>query len=39
MSYNYMLERMKKDHIATKIQTSVMEMSLKSKNQILDIEN
>jgi len=34
-----MLERMKKDFIATKIQSSEYETSLKSKNQILDIEN
>ena len=32
MSYVYMLERMKKDHIATKIQSSEYETSLKSKN-------
>ena len=31
-SYSYMLERMKKDFIATKIQSSDFEMSLKSKN-------
>jgi hypothetical protein len=30
---------MKKDFIATKIQSSEYETSLKSKNQILDIEN
>ena len=38
-SYSYMLERMKKDFIATKIQSSDYESSLKSKNQILEIEN
>lgn len=31
-SYSYMLERMKKDHIATKILTAEYETSLKSKN-------
>lgn len=34
-----MLERMKKDHIATKIQSSEFETSLKSKEQIIDLEN
>ena len=34
-----MLERMKKDFIATKIQSADFESSLKSKNQILEIEN
>lgn len=34
-----MLERMKKDHIATKILTAEYETSLKSKGQILDLEN
>jgi len=34
-----MLERMKKDFIATKIQSAEYNNSLKSKNQILDIEN
>jgi hypothetical protein len=38
-SYTYMLERMKKDFIATKIQSADYESSLKSKNQILEIEN
>jgi hypothetical protein len=38
-SYQYMLERMKKDFIATKILSADFEMSLKSKNQILEIEN
>lgn len=38
-SYSYMLERMKKDHIATKILTAEYETSLKSKGQILDLEN
>ena len=38
-SYTYMLERMKKDFIATKIQSADFESSLKSKNQILEIEN
>lgn len=37
--YQYMLERMKKDHIATKILTAEYETSLKSKGQILDLEN
>ena len=39
LSYTYMLERMKKDHIATKIQTSEFETSLKSKGSILELEN
>jgi hypothetical protein len=34
-----MIERMKKDFIATKIKSGEMETSLKSKSQILDIEN
>jgi hypothetical protein len=34
-----MIERMKKDFIATKIKSGEMETSLKSKAQILDIEN
>jgi len=34
-----MLERMKKDYIATKILSADFEMSLKSKTQILEIEN
>jgi hypothetical protein len=38
-SYQYMLERMKKDHIATKILSAEFETSLKSKNTILDLEN
>lgn len=38
-SYSYMLERMKKDFIATKIQSSEYETSLKSKNQIHDLES
>lgn len=38
MSYHYMLERMKKDHIATKILTSEYETSLKSKTGILELE-
>jgi hypothetical protein len=38
-SYSYMLERMKKDFIATKILSAEYYNSLKSKNQILEIEN
>lgn len=38
-SYTHMLERMKRDHIATKILTAEYETSLKSKVQIFDIEN
>ncbi len=34
-----MLERMKKDFIATKIQTAEYETSLKSKDSILELEN
>ena len=37
--YSHMLERMKKDFIATKIYAADLSMSLKSKNQILEIEN
>jgi outer membrane murein-binding lipoprotein Lpp len=37
-SYQHMLERMKKDFIATKIKSSEMEGSLKNKASILDIE-
>lgn len=36
--YQHMLERMKKDHIATKIKSAEMENSLRSKKQILEIE-
>jgi hypothetical protein len=38
-TYNYMLERMKKDFIATKISTAEYEISLKSKEGILETEN
>lgn len=34
-----MLERMKKDFIATKIQSAEYETSLKSKDSILELEN
>ena len=34
-----MLERMKKDFIAAKIQSSEYENSLKNKSQILDLES
>jgi hypothetical protein len=34
-----MIERMKRDFIATKIKSGEMETSLKSKAQILDLEN
>jgi len=37
-SYLYMMDRMKKDYIATKINTSELDISLKSKSQILDNE-
>ena len=37
--YSHMLERMKKDFIATKIYAADLQSSLKSKNQILEIEN
>ena len=33
-----MLERVKKDTIATKIRSSEMETSLRSKHQIMDME-
>lgn len=35
----HMIERMKKDFIATKIKSGEMETSLRSKSQILDTEN
>ncbi len=38
-TYNYMLERMKKDFIATKNSTAEYEISLKSKEGILETEN
>ena len=38
-SYLHMLDRMKKDHIASKITSGEMENSLKNKSQILDLEN
>ena len=38
-SYLHMIERMKKDFIATKIKSGEMETSLRSKSQILDLEN
>lgn len=37
-SYVYMLDRMKKDFIAAKIQSSDFEKSLKNKSQVLDLE-
>ena len=37
-SYLHMLERMKKDFIAAKIQSSEHEASLKNKSNILDLE-
>jgi hypothetical protein len=37
-TYSHILDRMKKDHISTKIQSSEMENSLKSKTQILSLE-
>jgi CO dehydrogenase/acetyl-CoA synthase gamma subunit (corrinoid Fe-S protein) len=39
MSYQYLLERMKKDFIAVRIKSGEMESSLKNKSQILDLEN
>lgn len=38
-SYLHMIERMKKDFLATKIKSGEMEVSLRSKSQILDLEN
>jgi len=38
-SYMHMLERMKKDHISTKIRSNEFETSLKSKSSILDLES
>jgi len=37
-SYKYMLERLEKDFIASKIKSSELEVSAKSKLQILDVE-
>jgi hypothetical protein len=37
-SYLYMMDRMKKDFIASKINTSELDISLKSKSTILDSE-
>mmetsp|Transcript_8871 Transcript_8871/g.8266 ORF Transcript_8871/g.8266 Transcript_8871/m.8266 type:complete len:92 (+) Transcript_8871:310-585(+) len=37
-TYLHMLDRMKKDFIATKIKTGEMEESLRNKNQILELE-
>ena len=34
-----MLDRMKKDHISTKIKSSELDTSLRSKSQILEIEH
>jgi hypothetical protein len=39
MAYQHMLDRMKKDFIATKIKSGEMESSLKNKSTILDLEN
>lgn len=38
-TYMHMVDRMKKDHIATKIRSGEFESSLKSKSQILELEN
>lgn len=38
-TYIHMLERMKKDFIATKIKSTEMEVSLRSKSQILTTES
>ena len=38
-SYLHMLDRMKKDFIASRINSGEMESSLKNKSQILDLEN
>ena len=37
-TYMHMLDRMKKDYIAMKIQTGEMESSLRNKSQILELE-
>lgn len=37
-SYKYMLERLEKDFIASKIKSSELEVSAKSKLSILDVE-
>lgn len=38
-SYLHMLDRMKKDLLSTRIKSGEMEVSLRSKSHILDIEN
>jgi hypothetical protein len=37
-TYSHVLDRMKRDFISTKIQSNEMETSLKSKSQILNLE-
>ena len=37
-TYLHMLDRMNKDYIATKIKTNDLEVSLRNKRQVLDIE-
>lgn len=37
-TYKHILHRMKKDHISTKIQSGELDTSLRSKSQILEIE-
>ena len=39
MSYMHVLDRMKRDLIASKIKSSEMESSLKNKSSILEIES
>ncbi len=38
MILSHMLDRMKKDHISTKIKGAEMESSLQAKKQILEVE-
>jgi hypothetical protein len=38
-SYKYMLERLEKDFIATKIKSTELDASAKSKKAILDLES
>jgi hypothetical protein len=39
MTYQHILDRMKKDHISTKIKSAELDTSLRSKSQILELEN
>lgn len=38
-SYRHMLERMERDYIASRLKANELEISIKSKGQILDLES